>query len=157
MVQSGLMFRGPSLSSAVLGVVALTLTGVIVGRVSANSETAPTDFTPVVIRSVAADQPIEKPAPSKKPSPASKPEFTHTSGTGTQIDPTPRNISDVSGDDHGGTTSAPTSAPTSNPTSDSSGSDDSDGSSGKDGGGSDGSSGSDGGGSGGSSDSTDHN
>lgn len=143
MVHSGLMLRRPSLSSAVLGVVALTLTGVIVGRVSANDDTAPADFAPVVIASVAADEPTDNPTPSETPSPASKPGVTNRSVTGIQIKPTPQDISDDSGDDHGGTTSSPTSGI--------SGSDDGGGSSGKDGGDSGGSSGKDGG-----SDSTDH-
>lgn len=142
MVHSGLMLRRPSLSSAVLGVVALTLTGVIVGRVSANDDTAPADFAPVVITSVAADEPTDNPTPYEKPSPASKPGVTNRSVTGIQIKPTPQDISDDSGDDHGGMTSSPTSGI--------SGSDDGGGSSGKDGSDS-GSSGSDG-----TSDSTDH-
>ena len=99
MVHSGVVIPRSSIASAVLGIAALTLVGAIAQRVAANEDTSPANFTPVVITSSATS----KPAPTTKLT--DKPEVPKTSVTGTQIKPTPRDISDDSGDDHGGTTS----------------------------------------------------
>ena len=98
MVHSGVVIPRSSIASAVLGIAALTLVGAIAQRVAANEDTSPANFTPVVITSSATS----KPAPTTKLT--DKPEVPKTSVTGTQIKPTPRDISDDSGDDHGGTT-----------------------------------------------------
>ena len=100
MVHSGVVIPRSSIASAVLGIAALTLVGAIAQRVAANEDTSPANFTPVVITSSATS----KPAPTTKLT--DKPEVPKTSVTGTQIKPTPRDISDDSGDDHGGTTTA---------------------------------------------------
>ena len=102
MVHSGVVIPRSSIASAVLGIAALTLVGAIAQRVAANEDTSPANFTPVVITSSATS----KPAPTTKLT--DKPEVPKTFVTGTQIKPTPRDISDDSGDsgdDHGGTTS----------------------------------------------------
>ena len=102
MVHSGVVIPRSSIASAVLGIAALTLVGAIAQRVAANEDTLPANFTPVVITSSATS----KPAPTIKLT--DKPEVPKTAVTGTQIKPTPRDISDDSGDDHGGTTSGGT-------------------------------------------------
>ena len=104
------VLRKPSLSSALLGVVALTLAGVVIGRVDANANGTPADFTPVVITPIAnldptpkapqkaTQKPVQKPAQTPAQTTAPKPD--NTTRTFTQITPTPRDISDD--DDNGG-------------------------------------------------------
>ena len=106
------VMRRPTLSSALLGVVALTLAGVVIGRLDANANDTPADFTPVVITPIANLDPTPKapqkatqtatPKPVQNPAQTAAPKPDNTTRTFTQIAPTPREISD---DDNGGQTS----------------------------------------------------
>jgi hypothetical protein len=103
MRHSGGVMRRPSLISAGLGLVALVLTGVVVGRVAADEDGRPADFTPVVVSTVRPSSPTPPPSP-RPPSipvsaqtPAPKPQETREPFT--QIKPTPRDIDDDKGDD----------------------------------------------------------
>ena len=86
------MIRKPTRSSAVLGVAALTLAGLVIGRVDANTNRTPADFTPVVITPIANHDPTPK--PTQKPTQTAAPKPDNTTRTFLQITPTPRDISD---------------------------------------------------------------
>ena len=86
------MIRKPTRSSAVLGVAALTLAGLMIGRVDANTNSTPADFTPVVITPIANHDPTPKPTP--KPTQTAAPKPDNTTRTFLQITPTPRDIGD---------------------------------------------------------------
>jgi hypothetical protein len=90
-VRQGGFVRIPRPATLVLAVVSLTLTGLIVARVSAQVEDSPTDHPPIVV-------PSSSVAPSPTPSPRTGDDDDDDDGF-EKVQPRPRDIGDDDDDD----------------------------------------------------------
>ena len=90
-VRQGGLVRIPRPATLFLAVVTLTLTGLIVARVSAQVDDSPTDHPPIVVPSSSVD-----------PSPAPSPKSDDDDDDGFEkVQPRPRDIGDEDDDDRG--------------------------------------------------------